>query len=727
MKIPPKLLLVVASLTLKASQAATLAQSHPLHHDSFIAKNLGNDCNAPSASRFEGVHLLVENDLDSRSPRFPIILISKKASYADGMALCKCLGESGYTPLAGGANLSSIFVNTPVAVEEVASVSTFWVDNVVDNNQSCMAVDRTGASQYVACDSRLPTLCFNTAPDAHFLVPDTHRQIKVSTPKAGIFQGYRDGNSFRFLGIPYARPPVGELRFREPSPYVPTDESKVQDATKYGNVCPQQMGNDVQARLGTILTNQVSENEDCLYLNVYTPSLKASSTRALLPVMVYIHGGGLAALSGSTPLFEPGNLVSRGGIVVVTINYRLGILGVFQNKAGGIPASEAPGNLATRDQIMALQWVRDNIAAFGGDPHQITLVGQSAGGYSIRALLGTPSADSLYKNVIVQSDPVEVPLANETMIAYVSSLAMKALGCDEADIACARRKPYVELMQAQSQAVAAVYNPPGGPYSWILPAPFFRPAVDHELVMGDLFQLAPKSQYNHVANILWGFVKEDAGIFVGNIPNPIPLEGLNSTTANFAPGFPGDIFLASPSLYPVNASDPDGVRGMLSIAATDWYFRCPLLNITRTVAPQSSDVYTFQFNHGRELPPQYSNGFCASPEHLCHGEDGLPTFGNGDYFLGFGQTSDDARFSRQVMDRFTTFAKTGSPNPTPDQRGYEYANIDVASVKWDPVTPAAESILLFDLPKGEQTQALERMRCSYIEQSRPYDFLAHEP
>ncbi|OAQ28785.1 esterase, partial [Linnemannia elongata AG-77] len=121
------------------------------------------------------------------------------------------------------------------------------------------------------------------------------------------------------------------------------------------------------------------ENEDCLYLNVYTPSLKASSTKALLPVMVYIHGGGLEALSSSTPLFEPGNLVSRGGIVVVTMNYRLGILGVFQNKAGGIPASEAPGNLATRDQIMALKWVQDNIAAFGGDPHQVTLVGQSAG------------------------------------------------------------------------------------------------------------------------------------------------------------------------------------------------------------------------------------------------------------------------------------------------------------------------------------------------------------
>lgn len=319
------------------------------------------------------------------------------------------------------------------------------------------------------------------------------------------------------------------------------------------------------------------------------------------------------------------------------------------------------------------------------------------------------------------------PLANETMIAYVSSLVMKTLGCDEADIACARSKPYAELVQAQNQAVAAVYNPPGGPYSWILPAPFFRPAVDHELVMGDLFQLAPKSQYNNVANILWGFVEEDAGIFVGNIPNPIPLDGLNSTTANFAPGFPGDIFLASPSLYPVNASDPDGVRGMLSIAATDWYFRCPLLNITRTVAPQSSGVYTFQFNHGRELPPQYSNSFCASPEHLCHGEDALPTFGNGGYFLGFGQTSDDARFSRQVMDRFTTFAKTGSPNPMPGQRGYEYTNMDVASVQWDPFTPAAESILLFDLPKGEQTQALERTRCSYIEQSRPYDFLAHEP
>ncbi|KAF9927637.1 hypothetical protein FBU30_003013 [Linnemannia zychae] len=726
MKVPPKILLVATSLVLKVSQATAFAQSPSLDHTPLSARSYGHDGSTPSASNFKGIHLLVENDLDSESPRYPIILISKKGSYAEGMAACKSLGEGGYSPLAGGVDLASLLANTPVAAEEISNASAFWVENVAGNDKNCLAVDKKGDSQYVACNTRLPTLCFNTAPTSHFLVPDTHRQIKVGTPKAGVFQGYRDGNSFRFLGIRYAQPPVGKLRFREPKKYV-AHGSRVQEATKYGSVCPQQAGSDAQARLGTILTNQVLEHEDCLYLNVYTPSLKAEGAKSLLPVMVYIHGGGLAVLSGSTPLFEPGNVVSRGGVVFVTINYRLGILGVFQNKAGGIPASEAPGNLATRDQILALQWVRENIAAFGGDPNQVTLVGQSAGGYSIRALLGTPSADSLYKNVIIQSDPAELPLANETMIAYVSSLTMKVLGCAEADISCARKKPYTDFVQAQNQVVASIYNPPGGPYSWILPAPFFRPSVDHKLITGDLFQLAPSGRYNKAANILWGFVEEDGGLFVGSIPKPIPAEGLNSATANFAPGFPGDIFLNQPSLYPVDPSDPDAGRNMLSIAATDWYFRCPLLNLTRSVAPQSNKVYTYQFNHARELPIQFTNPFCASSEHLCHGEDGIPTFGNGDYFLGFGQTGDDARFARQVVDRFTTFAKTGSPNPNADQLGYEYDNEDVASVQWDPVTPSVGNTFLFDLPKGQLTQDLDKKRCSYIERTRPYDFLAHEP
>lgn len=300
----------------------------------------------------------------------------------------------------------------------------------------CTAFDiKTGRTLQLSCSIKLPTLCTNSLPRYQVGIDiDKSKQIKVETPMAGTWQGYRDQNQFRFLGIPYAEPPRGNLRFQKPLRLNPKKYggNKVNDATEFGYVCTQfSSSGEISTPEQDISILGALQSEDCLHLNVFTPSLKDRRSKGL-PVMVYVHGGGFATYASSTPVYEPGNLVSRGGVVVVTlsksvfclldsyysllsipqpltffscIDYRMSIFGLFENTPE-IPRSMAPGNLPTRDQIAALQWVHDNIVAFGGDPNHVTIFGESAGGWSMRALISAPSAFGLYKNVISQSDPM---------------------------------------------------------------------------------------------------------------------------------------------------------------------------------------------------------------------------------------------------------------------------------------------------------------------------------
>ena len=181
-------------------------------------------------------------------------------------------------------------------------------------------------------------------------------------------RSFRDQVSFRFEGIPYANPPA---RFTYPTPYA---GNKTLNATAYGPIC-------VQAG-----TPPPYSSEDCLFLNVWTPYIPSNpseSPERLKPVFFYIHGG--AYTSGAGSQYDGGNMASRGDIVVVTINYRLSTLGFFAH-----PALNLTGNYGLGDQLTALEWVRANIAAFGGDPDRITVLGQSAGAGSVRLMLVRP-------------------------------------------------------------------------------------------------------------------------------------------------------------------------------------------------------------------------------------------------------------------------------------------------------------------------------------------------
>jgi para-nitrobenzyl esterase len=202
-----------------------------------------------------------------------------------------------------------------------------------------------------------------------------------------------------WLGIPYAEPPVGALRWRAPQPLLPWTGTR--EALAFGASCPQfasNVGGDASAEPGTLVGD-----EDCLTLNVYAPALPDPAADARLPVLVWIHGGGNTI--GTARFYDGSRLATLHGVIVVTLNYRLGALGWFRHASlrEGRDALDASGNFGTLDQIAALHWVQANVAAFGGDPGNITIFGESAGGQNVFVLLTAPLAKGLFQRAIVQS------------------------------------------------------------------------------------------------------------------------------------------------------------------------------------------------------------------------------------------------------------------------------------------------------------------------------------
>ena len=241
--------------------------------------------------------------------------------------------------------------------------------------------------------------------------------------KDGAVQGFAKDSLYEFLGIPYAAPPVGALRWQPPQP--PAAWTQPLQATKFGNVCPQ-LPNLDGFNLGTSYT------EDCLYLNVYTPQ---QASRTKLPVIVWIYGGGLFA--GESNDYNARKLVIQGNTVVVTFNYRLGHLGFFAQ-----PAIDAEHHLTQNyglmDQQFALQWVRQNISRFGGDPFNVTIFGKSAGGQSVFANLASPLANGLFQQGIVESGSYGFQTTSRENAETNGVALANAVGCTDQTAACLR-------------------------------------------------------------------------------------------------------------------------------------------------------------------------------------------------------------------------------------------------------------------------------------------------
>ncbi len=268
---------------------------------------------------------------------------------------------------------------------------------------------------------------------------------RVINTADGPIQGLLDGDILSFKGIPYGADTGGGNRFRPPQPVHAWND--VLKATAFGPDAPQSdPAASAERQADAAVQTTGVEAENCLVLNVWTPS-----SRGARPVMVWLHGGGFVSGSGSGVIYDGGNLVRRGDVVVVTLNHRLGALG-YLNLDGIVEAGERPVNLGMLDILQALRWVRDNIAGFGGDPGQVTIFGESGGGRKVTTLLAMPEAKGLFHRAVIQSGPA-VLMNDYDASRRVTALVLEELGMDKPTLAELQAAPLGNIMTAQHKAI----------------------------------------------------------------------------------------------------------------------------------------------------------------------------------------------------------------------------------------------------------------------------------
>ena len=278
----------------------------------------------------------------------------------------------------------------------------------------------------------------------------------VAETQRGRLLGQVEDGTHVFRGVPFAQPPVGKLRWRRPQPLDPWNG--VRDALEFGPISIQPSRPAAGPFAGIMGHSQERMSEDCLYLNVWTPGLDDRRR----PVMVWIHGGGLSSGSGSSPAYDGAPLASRGDVVIVTINYRLGALGFLPDPVLS-EGDETEGNYGFHDMIAALRWVRDEIAAFGGDPGNVTIFGESAGGIAVAILLASPLAEGLFQHAIIQSGAAD-RLHSRESVAEMLPFYYADLGLDQPSADELRDLPTEDIVNAQSALAAAdpATNPAAG-------------------------------------------------------------------------------------------------------------------------------------------------------------------------------------------------------------------------------------------------------------------------
>ena len=288
-----------------------------------------------------------------------------------------------------------------------------------------------------------------------------HDTRPVATTESGAVVGIETGAVAAFKGIPYAAAPVGELRWRSPRPAAPWDGER--DASAFGPIAP-------QPRAAISGGQPQKMSEDCLTINIFTPR----NVDGPLPVMVWIHGGAYYLGSSADPIFDGSGLAARGGVVVVTLNYRIGALGYLDFTGFATADDPFDSNLGQRDQQAALEWVQRNIAAFGGDPQRVIVFGESAGGGAITALMATPSAGGLFAGAIAESSPVGSVYSRERAHGFAERF-LALVGVRPRDIGRLRSMPVEILTAACDRLVQA--NPLSSPGTIAV-----APVVDGDLI-----------------------------------------------------------------------------------------------------------------------------------------------------------------------------------------------------------------------------------------------------
>jgi para-nitrobenzyl esterase len=453
----------------------------------------------------------------------------------------------------------------------------------------------------------------------------------------GLVRGADAAGVRSFLGLPYAAPPTGNLRWRPPQPAAAW--SGVRDATTFGPSCP-------QSTMGNPFLPPGPISEDCLYLNVYTPTARPGANR---PVLVWIHGGGLVQDGARN---YDGTKLAADGIVVVTINYRLGALGFLAHPALASRPGGAAGNYGLMDQQAALRWVQRNIAQFGGDSRNVTIAGQSAGGLSVLAQLTSPGAHGLFQRAIVQSGTFAL---NQRPLAAAEAAGQtfaKNVGCADQTAACLRSAPASALVSNFGVEIPGVVD------GAVLTQP-----IGTALARGQFARVPVINGITHDEELL--FIA-GLGITVSQGTN-IPLAGDPTDPANYqaniaqALGVSAARAAAIANEYPLSAY-PNPVAAF-SLLVSDASFACPALQVDRWTAVRGVPTYAYQFNDDNAplniLPPD--------KQHL-----GLSTHGtelpylfdqpNAPFPVTSTLTPDQQALAASMRTDWASFAASGNPS-----------------------------------------------------------------
>ncbi len=454
-------------------------------------------------------------------------------------------------------------------------------------------------------------------------------QITVETT-SGPVRGDHKRGAFRVKGIPFAAPPVGDLRFCPPQ--VPEPWTRVHDGTGRFPVAPQPLAG-MEAAAGGAGGSPQSE-AGCLTLNVWTPA--ADETER--PVLLWIHGGGFLTGAGTIPWYDGGALARRDA-VVVSINYRLGVLGFLE--LGGLDGDLSDsGNVGILDQIAALRWVQDNIEAFGGDADNVTIFGESAGGMSVGTLVGTPAAAGLFHKAIAQSGAA----ANIATRPQAEAAAEQLLGVlDIDDVESLRRVPAEDLIVAQGK-VRGAFGAGGG-----LP---FQPVVGGPTLPRHPLEAVASGSASGIP-LLTGTNRHEMRLFTALDPDMVPADR-EAMSALATKRFGGR---AEELLAVYEAEGADTPARLFEAMSTDVVFRLPAIDLLDAQRPHAA---TFAYEFHYESTAFGGTLGAAHAVEIPFAFDNLDA-GGAAFFTG-APTDGMRTLATAMADAWVAFARTGTPS-----------------------------------------------------------------